>query len=324
MRSNVERMRTLRLSVAVEDRSPTLGPYYVSFRNWVGFVESGGYGPLDENGIPLVDYSGHAETQGIGTVYFAVTVAQYALGNFDLWLETRSEKYRQKFLQLAAWLERNAEAAGKDIAVWPAKFDFPVYGLRAPWISSLSQSQVVSVLLRAYQVDRQKSMLSLAERAFQSFFVNVPEPGGVRYVERDGDVWFEEYVTDPPAHVLNGFIFSLFGLLDYARATGDDKARQAWERGVLTLERKLHLFDTGFWSRYDLLRDCVASEFYHVNIHVPLLRALSVATGKETFSQFARRWERYSQSWLCKLRARYYRFPFRVMRRLVRFGRVRS
>jgi heparosan-N-sulfate-glucuronate 5-epimerase len=318
MRHGRERLERLKLGVAREAKGSVLEHYYVNFRDWVSFVEDGCYGPLDEEGIPLVDYERHSRIQGGGKEYFAVTIAQYALGNFELWLETRWDKYREKFLRLAHWLETNAETVGKDVVVWSAKFDWPAFGLSAPWISSMAQGEAVSVLLRAHQIERREVSLELTRKAAASFFIPVGEPGGVKYVDKDGDVWFEEYITEPPAHVLNGFVFSLFGLLDYARVTGDEKARKAWEQGVLTLERKLHLFDTGCWSRYDLLRDRVASEFYHGNIHVPLLKAMHLATGKQVFLDFAQRWERYQRSRLCRTRAKYYRFPSRALGRIVR------
>ncbi|MCX5800459.1 MAG: D-glucuronyl C5-epimerase family protein [Candidatus Eisenbacteria bacterium] len=316
MVSEKERVRKLRFTIGTKIRGQVLGEYYVSFRNWVPFIESGGYGPLDKDGIPLVHYSGDARMSGIGPVYFAITVAQYALGIFDLWLDTGLDKYRQKFMELARWLELHAEPVGDAALVWPAGFDFHVYGLDAPWISSMAQSQVASVLLRAYQVEKRNELREMAGKALATFYIPAGEPGGVRYVDGDGDVWFEEYVTDPPAHVLNGFIFSLFGLDEFARVTSDDAARQAWDEGLRTLERKLYLYDTGYWSRYDLLRDSVASTFYHGNVHVPLLRALHLVTGKSIFLDFADKWQEYLESTVCRFRARYYRLPSRVVRKL--------
>jgi len=316
--SEKEKIHRLRFTLGTRIRGEVLGEYYVSFRNWVPFIESGGYGPLDEKGIPLVDYTRDARMSRTRPVYFPITVAQYALGVFDQWLDTGLQQYRQKFLELARWLELHAEPVGEVAVVWPARFDFPVYGLKAPWISSLAQSQVASVLLRAYQLENRKELREMAGKAMATFYIPVSEPGGVRYVDVDRDVWFEEYVADPPAHVLNGFIFSLFGLDEFARVTSDKMARQAWDEGIHTLERKLRLYDTGYWSRYDLLRDCVASTFYHANIHIPLLRALHLVTGESIFLSFADKWEDYLTSTVCRLRARYYKLPSRLSRKLSR------
>ncbi len=318
MNAERERLRRLRFGVAKVGTGPVLRGYYVNFKNWVPFIQGGGYGPLDAHGVPLVDYEKHSGIRGGAKQYFSVTVAQYALGLFELWLETESGEHRDKFLRMARWLEENAERAGDKAMVWQSRFDFPVYGLKAPWISSMAQAQAVSVLLRAHQLEKRQAQADLARLALNSFLIPVGQPGGVRHVDADGDVWFEEYVTDPPPHVLNGFIFSLFGLLDYVRVSPERPFKEAWEQGVRTLEKKLHMFDTGFWSKYDLVRDCVASEFYHANIHIPLLMAMYAATENDAFLERARRWEGYLGNPVSRLRARYYRLPARAMRKLLK------
>jgi hypothetical protein len=323
MISEKERIQKLRFTIGTRIRESTLQEYYVSFKNWVPFVESQGFGPLDDEGIPLVDYERHAGVSGIGQVHFSITVAQYALGLHEMWMETGLERYREKFLTQVRWLESNAEPVGDLAVVWPARFDFPVYGLKSPWISSMAQSQVASVLMRASQLEKREGLREMARKAMVSFSVPAGEPGGVRFIDKDGDVWFEEYITSPPAHVLNGFIFSLFGLLDLYRVTSDEKAHELFQQGVGTLERKLQLYDAGYWSRYDLLRDCVASRFYHGNVHIPLLRVLHLISGKSIFMHFADRWEEYLSSPLCRLRARYYNLPSRALGKLRRIARER-
>jgi len=316
MTTESERIKRLRFAVANAGTGPALRGYYVNFKNWVPFIEGGGYGPLDEQGIPLVDYGRHSGVKGGTKQYFSVTVAQYALGLFELWLESGSDEFRVKFLRQARWLEEKAENLGDNVVIWPAAFDFPVYGLKAPWISSMAQAQAASVMLRAHQMEKRQAPADLARMALASLLVPAGQPGGVRHVDADGDVWFEEYVTDPPPHVLNGFIFSLFGLLDYLRVSPERPLREAWEQGVRTLERKLSFFDTGFWSRYDLVRDCVASKFYHANIHIPLLVAVYGATGNDVFLERARRWEGYLANPICRVRARYYKLPTRALRKV--------
>ncbi|MFH0777896.1 MAG: hypothetical protein V2A71_04610 [Candidatus Eisenbacteria bacterium] len=132
MQNQIDKTAALRLALGSRVQEPLLREYYVSFKNWVPFVESGGYGPLDGDGVPLVDYAGHARITGGRTVYFSVTVAQYALGLYELWLESGSERHRERFLTQVRWLESRAEEARSGVLVWPATFDFPVYGLRAP------------------------------------------------------------------------------------------------------------------------------------------------------------------------------------------------
>jgi len=59
---------------------------------------------------------------------------------------------------------------------------------------------------------------------------------------------YEEYPTNPPLFVLNGFMYSLFGLYDLAM-TGNRsinaEARMLYERGMSSLKVMLPLFDSG-------------------------------------------------------------------------------
>ena len=59
---------------------------------------------------------------------------------------------------------------------------------------------------------------------------------------------YEEYPTTPPLFVLNGFIYSLFGLYDLAQvATGDAKqtAQKLFDDGMASLKVMLPFFDSG-------------------------------------------------------------------------------
>ena len=37
--------------------------------------------------------------------------------------------------------------------------------------------------------------------------------GGVIFEDKKKDFWIEEYIVHPPTHILNGFIWALFGVL---------------------------------------------------------------------------------------------------------------
>ena len=115
----------------------------------------------------------------------------------------------------------------------------------------------------------------------------------------DGRITYEEYPAQPAPHVLNGMIFALFGLWDLVRALPDDaRAAAIFERGVATVEALLPLYDTGWWSLYDLYHLEVAtprnpcSTHYH-DIHVKQLRVMHAITGRKSFEEFARRWAAY-------------------------------
>ena len=67
--------------------------------------------------------------------------------------------------------------------------------------------------------DRRPGVRRRCARAFQSFQRPVSD-GGVLVEDDRGHVWIEEYLVDPPSHILNGFIWALWGVYDYARWSG--------------------------------------------------------------------------------------------------------
>jgi len=227
-----------------------LGKYYIDFTevamNWDG--------SFDEKGIPLRHY------REFGIQYQPVGIAHSALGNWDLYLTTKQAQYREKFLRMADWFCENLVIKG-DFGVWEYHFDYPRFHLKAPWPSAMSQGEGISVLARAYQITQEKRYLHCAELALGSFKASLIE-GGVRYHDENGFIWYEEYpsLVEPP-HVLNGFIFALFGLYDSYKSTGNKEALALFNEGVEILKANLRRWDLGFWSRYDLT-DLCGQEIY--------------------------------------------------------------
>ena len=107
---------------------------------------------------------------------------------------------------------------------------------------------------------------------------------------------------EPAGHVLNGAIYALWGVLDFARVTGDPGAWRIWRDGANTVARHLEAFDTGFWSRYELAVPELVSVHYHKNIHIPQLEVMHALTGEPVFKLVALRWQRYLRSPLSWLR----------------------
>src|SRR5262249_926149 len=145
----------------------------------------------------------------------------------------------------------------------------------APWYSGLAQGQGISLLLRAHKETGASQYLSCAKRALAAFDVDVRD-GGVYYEDQDGNLWFEEYIVFPPTHILNGFIWALWGIYDYLLVTGDAHVKELFGRAVKTLRESLPRFDTGFWSLYEqsgTKLPMIASPFYHA-LHIVQLRVM--------------------------------------------------
>jgi heparosan-N-sulfate-glucuronate 5-epimerase len=269
-----------------------LGEYYMLFREKADYA-----GHYDAAGIPMLDYRGV-----IGLQYNPIAIAQWGLANYNRFCESGDQARWQKTLLAADWLTANLEQNAHGLWVWNHHFDWEYRDtLKAPWYSGLAQGQGVSLLLRAHAHSDDEKY----QRAIDNAFVALTQPvaqGGVLLQDESlggekKDLWIEEYLVHPPTHILNGFMWALWGVFDFWLARADTSAQHIFERGVETLLRNLDRFDTGYWSLYEqsgTRLKMLASPFYH-RLHIVQLRVMSKLTGDERFATVAGRWEGYAQ-----------------------------
>lgn len=223
-------------------------------------------------------------------IYFPVAIFQYGLGAYDLYLQTGEEKYKAKFFQCCEWAINNQESTG----AWSNFFfiykDHP-YG-------AMAQGEGTSLLLRGYVQTRDERFLIAAKRSIDFMLMPVDEGGTTIY--RSPDIVFLEYTHLPV--VLNGWIFSLFGLYDAALIIQDGtRYKRVFDDSVVTLLNALDRFDNGYWSLYDL-GNHIASPFYH-NLHIAQMQALYEITKENKFKVFADKWTLYQNRNMNKFRA---------------------
>jgi hypothetical protein len=273
----------------------SLGGYYMPFVKKAEYA-----GPIDDSGIPLLDYRG-----SLGQQYNPIAIAQWGLGNYNLSLRRESEIYKARALSAADWLCDRLQQNSRGISVWNHHFDWEYRTrLKAPWFSALAQGQGISLLVRVHRKTGAERYLETAANAFEAFLNDVTQ-GGVTFTDANDDIWFEEYIVDPPTHILNGFIWAAWGVRDYFLATGEDRARKLFDGAIRTLTRNLDRYDLGFWSLYEqsgTLLPMVASPFYH-RLHIVQLKILHKMTGQDVFAQVSERWDGYTKSPVKKTRA---------------------
>jgi len=282
-----------------------LGEYYMPF------LEKADYpGPYDAGGIPLLDYQG-----SLGRQYNPIAVAQFGLGNFNAFCRSGDLARRQKFLGIADWLVVNLETNRAGLRVWNHHFNWEYRTtLRAPWHSALAQGQGISVLVRAYSETQDSRYMEAAQYAFAAFQKETGD-GGVLHVDQRGDLWLEEYIVSPPTHILNGFIWAMWGVYDYWLTTADDAARQLFAATTATLKRNLVSYDAGFWSLYELAGTrlkMLASPFYH-RLHIAQLGVLHKLTGEEIFARYAGKWSAYRYNFFNRNAALAYKSAFKLL-----------
>lgn len=271
-----------------------LGDYYQDFSAAIEIVESGYHGSIDERGVPLVNSPGHGQYAN------PVTCAQYGLANM-IALGRGDERRGELARVQLDWLVDAQERDGAWAGCWLMHHDNEKYPwLRAPWTGALTSGNAISALLRGWELFGAEAYRDAAEAAYRG--LHEPRASAELFLERDGTLWYEEYPADDPLHVLNGHIYTLLGVLDYARVADDAQARERWQRGAATTLRHLEGFDVGYWSVYDLRTREPASVHYHKNIHIPQLRILGRLTGEPGFDAVADRWERYLRSRMSRAR----------------------
>jgi hypothetical protein len=256
------------------------GKYYLDMSSKADYP-----GKLDENNVPLLvlDQKNY---------HSPVTIAQYALGNYDKYQATGDNRFLENFFCAANWFATNCMTINSS-CVWYSYFENRLYSLKVPWASALSQGQGISVLARAYIISKQPRYLNIALRAAKLFEVPVNK-GGVKTLIEKKHVFYEEYPSDEASLVLNGFIFSLWGLYDLYLVTKEKVILHLYEEGLKTLITILPKYDFFGWSRYDLYSFSipnVTSIFYH-RLHIEQLKVMYQLTGNQIFQKYLTIWSK--------------------------------
>ncbi len=274
---------SLNLGVGNISDEPFLGAYYQDISPSIVHITRGIFASLDENGIPYC-------INGNQKKYAPVITIQYGLICYDLLLRNMSvEKNSEIVKKCLNWLDDNKEEF-KDSIVWRSDAN-DQYSLPKGWVSGMYQGQAISLYLRAYQLYNDESYLITAEKIYNSFKYDYNE-GGFKRVDKQGCVWFEEYPSATPSYVLNGYIYSIFGILDLYRVTQREEVKELWNSCVHTLEVNLPKYDVWYWSVYDQLKEQLVSYYYQKNVHIPLMKIMYLLTQKEIFNKYAVKWER--------------------------------
>lgn len=282
-----------RYPLAENVHSKELREYYFVFTE--DRVSSGADQPLinrfDENGIPI--NKTYIDVSDKEYVYFPISIGQLGLAVFHSYLKSKHEKDKNRFINFCNWFadEKNFDYSEKLGVRWLTEVPLPQYKNPGPWQSAFSQSRGLSILTRGYQLTKNESYKRIAEESLNSFVYPVNEGGVTSYTEFGP--FYEEYTSSVPTLVLNGMIFSLFGLYDFVRAFPDiQKSKMIFDKGVETLINILPQYDMGFWSKYNL---CQADWYPKIDpatiqyqrLHVAQLKVMKKITGNEIFDKYA-------------------------------------
>jgi heparosan-N-sulfate-glucuronate 5-epimerase len=243
------------------------------------------------------------------TAVHPVVVVQIGIGAWML-IDT-DPGWREVVARTADWIVDEMDADG----LIPFLYAFPhTYRLDPPWYSALSQGEAASFLIRAARTLGEPGLEVAAAKAGRSL---VESSGGLVAMTPEGPV-LQEYPTDPPAHVLNGWIFALWGLYDLSVSIDDrEPFETAFRQGIAALSARLPLYGIGRnWSRYDLFPHPVAntaSPFYH-RLHIELLAAMNALVHRDAFVQWGVKWQAGEEDRIARSEAIARKILFRAAR----------
>lgn len=211
---------------------------------------------FDTHGVPL--NTTYIDVEEKKLHYYPISIGQFAMAIFHTWLKTGNEAKKTQFLNIAEWFYSNRIEDKKLGVYWLTDVPKPEHKIESAWKSAFVQSRALSVLLRAWQITGDKKYLEVSTKALRPFLFDIAE-GGVAIRRKSAEVFYEEYVADFPTRVIDGHIFSLWGLYDFIRAVPENLdvenhflAIKLFNEGVNGLAVQWKKLDLGFWIRYSL------------------------------------------------------------------------
>lgn len=245
----------------------------------------GYYNDLTEKVTKREAFDGNVPVSFVDTgekIYFPIEIFQYGLAAYDLFLETNDPVMLEKVISCADWAVENQKENGAWVTFAYQNEDQPY--------SSMAQGEAISLLIRAYKETSKTSYLDAIENAM-SFLCTSLQNGGVMD-DSNGRVVFRECTFLPL--VLNGWIFSIWGVWDYCLYFKNGRYDELLKRTLYSLEEMLPEFDIGYWSLYTI-DGRICSPFYH-KLHIAQLEVMYKLTGNKIYSIYSMKWEKYQKN----------------------------
>ena len=217
----------------------------------------------------------------------------------------KNNEYADKFLKIVNWAVKEQRKDG----MWECMKN--IADSKHESQSSMCQSEGASVLLRAYVLTKEKKYYNAAKKSIDFMIRDIQSGGTCYYFEKNFPV-FQEYVSKDNLSVLNGWIFSVFGLYDFTLVNSDAKYKKILNDTVMAMSKSLHRYDRKFWSDYDQ-KGTIASPAYN-DLHVRQLKLMYEIFGNIEFLNYANKWGKYQHSKIKKSVAMLIKFKQKVFK----------
>jgi hypothetical protein len=246
--------------------------------------------PFDADSIELWLYKG-------GAYYHPTYLSHRAegfMGAFytsrNRWYLNRAELYARKVMSMCLMYG--------DTAYVVCRFPYAVHGdssifLHPPWVSGMSQGELLMTVVRLYEFTGNAEYLEFAHELFNAFLrLKGEAQKWIARIDDSGYYWIEEYPHDEkPGMTLNGFLSAVFGIYDYYRVTGDPRGKAVYDMALTTVKHYLPYYRReNEPSLYCLGHNHRAKEGYHF-LHVQQLDWLYSMTGDDFFKDWRDKFE---------------------------------
>jgi hypothetical protein len=246
--------------------------------------------PVDKNGVALLVFNGRRK------VYHPLVIARYGISLLHSYRITENQAYLDRAEVNAAFLVKHA-ARRYGALYFPYRFNYRLFGnpsdlMRAPWYSAMAQGAALMLFLRLYGVTQEPRWQAAASSTFATFVQrrSAKRPWTVfvaRHV-RHRYLWLEEYAKTPPTQPLNGHMYALFGVYEYALTTRRVDAIHVFDGAATTIRYEGNRFRVPGGISYYSLRVHAQYPSYHC-VHVWQLKLLGRMTGDPWFASEGRR-----------------------------------
>jgi hypothetical protein len=268
---------------------------------WDSASPDSGIYHLDSAGVYL--YYPDASSPGLD---HPVGQAQFGLGCLASYRTEADSARKAVFLarartQADRLISQRTEARGAWWYGYPWAFTHTVHtgvSYEPPWYSGMAQGEALSLLVQLAGVDEvpcadRAAYQAAASCTFASLTLLDDGYPWVTNLDADSYWWIQEYPANPQGtgisdYTFNGMVFSLFGIYDYAVATGSTDAAALYDAGVTTISKYFPLLRNPQWWSYYCRTHRILAPTYHQH-HIELFAQLGWQTGSPDLADHADR-----------------------------------
>ncbi|MCQ2342185.1 MAG: D-glucuronyl C5-epimerase family protein [Paludibacteraceae bacterium] len=234
-----------------------------------------------QNGIPVFYYD------GIYPTFFHTTIFNYGLGLLER--RAQGEDIDESLQQVLTYMQQTQDESGE----WVYHFDPAIHPLLENHVSGMTQGLAISLAVRCMR-------LGLLDTAIGNKMIASAKQNMLQHCvgKHFGCTIIEEHFA-PGNGTLNGGLFALLGLRDYAVWTQDF---EDWEYYEQEFRHVLPAYSFGHWSFYDA-QHTLTSGFYQ-QLHIDLVNVLGAITHAPEYQSMAQKWTKglHWNSWYTLLK----------------------